>query len=129
MRIAIIEDDDALIEKLSKILKKDSWTIDFFKGSMDFGQTDLTLYDVIISDQSLKPIDGRELLTILSKKTSADLLLMNDESFKKEDLDNAAIKGLIDKTNPMNVFDKLEYLDTKLRILNSAQNATKNPKA
>jgi DNA-binding response OmpR family regulator len=125
MRIAIIEDDDVLIEKLSKILKKDSWTIDFFKGSTDFGQTNLNLYDVIISDQSLKPIDGRELLTILSKKTSADLLLMNDESFKKEDLENKAIKGLIDKTNPMNVFDNLEYLDTKLRILSSAQNAAK----
>jgi DNA-binding response OmpR family regulator len=127
MRIAIIEDDDVLIEKLSKILKRDSWAIEFFKSSMDFGQTDLNLYDVIISDQSLKPIDGRELLKILSKKTSAELLLMNDESFKKEDLENVAIKGLIDKTNPMNVFDKLEYLDTKLRILSSATNAVGKP--
>jgi DNA-binding response OmpR family regulator len=119
MRIAIIEDDEILIEKLSKILKKDSWVIEFFKGSADFGQTNIGLYDVIISDESLKPIDGRELLTILSKKTSAELLLMND-SFKKEDLENRAIKGLIDKSNLMNVFDKLEYLDTKLRIQNLA---------
>jgi DNA-binding response OmpR family regulator len=120
MRIAIIEDDEILIEKLTQVLKKDSWTVNFFKSSADFGQTDLSLYNVIISDESLKPIDGRELLTILSKKTSAELLLMNDESFKKEDLDNKAIKGLIDKKNLMNVVDKLEYLDTKLRIQNLA---------
>ena len=123
MHIAIIEDDEVLVEKLTKILKKDSWVVDFFKSSADFGQTDLTLYHVVISDQSLTPINGRELLTILSKKTNAELLLMDDESFKKEDLDNNALRGLIDKRNLMNVFDKLEYLDTKLRILSSAQNA------
>jgi CheY-like chemotaxis protein len=116
MRIAIIEDDDSLVQNLSEILKKESWTTDFFKSSSDFGQTDLSLYDVIISDLTIKPIDGRELLTTLSRKTTAELLLMSDGTFDEVDLRNEAIRGLIDKTNLMNVVDKLNYLDTKIRI-------------
>lgn len=116
MRIAIIEDDESLVNGLSELLKKEDWEVDFFKGSSDFGQTALHLYDVILSDLTLHPIDGRELLNTLAKKTPAELLLMNDGTFKEEDLHNDAIKGLIDKTSLPNVIDKLHYIDVKLRI-------------
>jgi anti-anti-sigma regulatory factor len=116
MHIAVIEDDPVIREKLKSIIPSEDWLADFYVGTDDFGQADLSDYDVILSDQSLAPIDGRKLLGALSKKTKAELLLMHDGTFSEVDIYNDHIKGLIDKTDIANIIDKLQYILVKLRI-------------
>ena len=121
MKIAIIEDDNSLTEKLGTALRNTDWSIDFFKGSSDFGRSTLDQYDVVISDLSLEPLSGRNLLQSISEKTSAELYLMNDGPFTKGDLESEHIRGLINKNDTEDFINKLRYVNVKLRIQKLAE--------
>ena len=66
MKVAIIEDDREYLDSLKKVGQ--GWQIDFFSDSADFGKVSLKQYSVIIADQSLPTIKGRDLLkSVLSQ--------------------------------------------------------------
>ena len=105
MLIAIIEKDCNTVQILKDLLTKESWTVKFFKNSSDL---DKIKYDVIVSN------------TVEANKNSEEFLLMTEGVFKKEDLENDAICGFVNKNNPLKLFDQLQYIETKLRIKKNA---------
>jgi CheY-like chemotaxis protein len=125
MLIAVIEDNESLKKRLHGLLEKEGWKVDFFQSSSDFGKARLHRYDAILADQTLEPVNGRQLLYSISKKTKAELLLMNDGPFKDDDAQSEHIKGLIDKSSIEDVMDKLHYINSKLRIQKLAQEERK----
>jgi len=123
MNIAIIESDSAVKSKLAKLLIDPDMSVDFFDNAIDFGHAKIHKYDVIISDLSLIPIDGRQILQSIRMKTDADLFLMGDGHFLDSDVASTHINGLINKNNPEDVIDKINYVNIKIRIKNASEKA------
>lgn len=121
MKVAIIEENKIYLDALKKITRSCSWEIDFFESSEEFGKVILEEYSVIIADQDLSTIQGRDLLKTIAKKTSAELFLMCS-GFQKEDVLNGSIAGLIDKGRPQNVIDQLKYIHSKLKVTKLMEN-------
>lgn len=115
MRIAIIEEDESIKLVLEELTQGSDWNVDYYASPADFGRSNLSDYDVIISDYDLPGTNGRDLIKSISYKTAAQLFLIGN-SFKEEDIHNNRIKGLIDKRNIMSIKDQLKYIDAKLRI-------------
>ena len=117
MKIAIVLDKDRLLKfRLSEIFEKLNWKADFYYGSSDFGLVDISNYDVIIADTSLKPVDGRQILHSIQNKTQAELFLIGTEQFSEIDINNENIKGLLNKDNVEDIVDKLKYVLMKKRM-------------
>lgn len=120
MKIAIILEDISARTRLAKNLQSTGWAVDFFRNSLDFGRAHLSEYDVIISDISISPIDGRQILTSIQDKTKAELYLMGNGSFSETDIYNDHIKGLINKNDVNDFLDKINYVSLKKRLQDSA---------
>ena len=82
MRILVVEDEIALSNVLSEILKKNKYDVDaVFDGSdgLDYALTDL--YDVILLDIMLPKMSGIEMLTELRKQgNSTPIILLTAKS-------------------------------------------------
>jgi anti-anti-sigma regulatory factor len=119
MKIAIIENNIDYIQLLKERIKKYNWNIDYFKGSVDFGKTDLKKYDVIIAGHFLyNSSNGIDILKGIQSKTSAELFLMSTDyrSISEKEINNDKINGFIDKINIQNIIDALKYCDVKIKI-------------
>ena len=127
MKIAIILEDFSARTRLAQNLQETDWAVDFFRDSLDFGRAHLSEYDVIISDISISPIDGRQILNSIQDKTKAELYLMGNGSFSEKDIYNDHIKGLINKNDIKDFFDKINYVSVKKRLQHFA--ATEIPQA
>jgi DNA-binding response OmpR family regulator len=127
MKIAIILEDFSARTSLAKNLQETDWIVDFFRGSLDFGRAHLSEYDIIISDISTSPIDGRQILNSIQGKTQAELYLMGNGSFSEKDIYNDHIKGLINKNDVKDLYDKINYVSVKKRLQHFA--ATEIPQA
>lgn len=127
MKIAIIESDRFFKLKLKQLFKYTDWNIKFYTNSTEFSKAKLFSLNVIIADQNLPGISGRELLHSIHDKTSADLYLMSAslKCFCEEDDQNDYIKGLL-KKDPKVIIDKLQYIETKLRINQLIEKEDKN---
>ena len=117
MRIAVIEDNVSFKGVLQDLMKKPDWEVDFYQTPSEFGRTDLNKYDVIISDQKLPGVSGRDLIKSIAFKTHAQCFLIG-EHFEQEDIQNETIKGLIDRRIPETIIEKLNFADVKMRINN-----------
>ena len=118
MNIAIIDNDQENVSDLIVILKNKGWDVQFFDDTKKFGMSNLSKFNVIVSDVSIPGENGRLLLSSISEKTEADLYLMASDSalFDISDVNNSCISGLIDKYNNKTFVKTLEYADSKLRI-------------
>jgi DNA-binding response OmpR family regulator len=123
MKIAIIIEDSSIKSKLKTLLEGTDWEADFFKNSVDFGTANISKYDIIVSDISIKPVNGRQILQSIRLKTNAELYLMGNGSFSETDINNDHIKGLIDKFNVNDFLDKIDYVKIKKRLQKSATEA------
>jgi len=118
MNIAIIENNQKDIEILKHALENKGWDFWFFNSAKEFGESDLSKFNIIISDVLLSESNGRILLSSISDKTSADLYLMASDLklFNDSDVSNNCISGFIDKCNLESFIKAIEYTDSKLRI-------------
>jgi len=121
MNIAIIEDDLSIRSNLIGLLGNTGWAVDFFDSATAFGKAKIHKYNVIITDLSLYPIDGRQILQSIVSKTDAELFLMGTGNFLESDVLNENINGLINKNNPEDFIDKIRYVDIKIRIKNASE--------
>jgi DNA-binding response OmpR family regulator len=120
MKTAIIIEDPSIKSEIIQLLEKTDWEVDFFRNSIDFGSANISKYDVIISDISIKPVNGRQILQSIRSKTNAELYLMGNGSFSDTDINNDHIKGLINKYNLNDFLDKIDYIKIKKRLQESA---------
>jgi CheY-like chemotaxis protein/anti-anti-sigma regulatory factor len=117
MKVAIIEDLNTPFQKeLQTIVDDHGWDTDFFSDSEEFGRADLKAYDIVVVDDDLPHIKGRELIRGISDKTNAQIFLMCTDSFSEEDLENSSINGLINKNSMESIEDQFKYIDSKIRI-------------
>ncbi len=123
MKIAIIEEDLLVRARLATLLDNTDWQVDFFKSSSDFGFTRIQKYDVIVSDLALHPVDGRQILQSIRNKTDAELFLMGDGTFSEGDVYSDYINGLINRNNPEDLLDKINYVNVKLRIKSATESS------
>ena len=127
MKIAIVEDDSAFVGEIKSRIKNGSWEIEYFKGTKHLGTVDIKTYDVIICDFMLPEMSGRDLINSIAYKTNAQLFLMSvaPNNFTEEDVQNENIVGLIDRSNPENLIDQLNYIKSKLVISKCSSNIEK----
>lgn len=100
MRLLVVENDIYLSKVLSKILKKNSYSVTCVHtgdDGLDFGQTGI--YDVILLDDTLPIMDGITVLQKLRKrKISTPVILLsirNDTASKVTGLDSGADDYLV----------------------------------
>ncbi len=127
MKVAIIENEENFINSLKQLLHNTDWNVEFYLHSIDFNNADLSSLNVIIVNQNLYGITGKELLYSIHKKTSADLYLMSESlgCFLEKGVQNGCIKGLI-KRNLQSIVTKLQYIEVKLRICQLAETEENN---
>ena len=91
MKILVVEDEEALADALSEILKRNKYSVDtVYDGAdgLDYGLTDI--YDCIILDIMLPKMNGLDVLKCLRKrKISTPVLLLTAKSDTED-----KIKGL-----------------------------------
>ncbi len=118
MKIAIIENENIFVSSIKSKIEDDIWEIDYFGSTRQFGKVDLDKYDVIVCDFRLPEMTGRDLINSISQKTNAQLFLMSlpPNKFTEEDVENENIVGLIDRSNPKNLIEQLNYIKSKLSI-------------
>jgi len=121
MDIAIVESNQLNIKKIRNTLNNKLWKTRFFSDATEFGESDLSKFDVIIVDVILTEGSGRELINAVKNKTSADLYLMSYEPklFNTTDVSSKRISGLLNITDKNDLIKALEYTDSKLRIKNN----------
>ncbi|MEE5992887.1 MAG: response regulator transcription factor [Oscillospiraceae bacterium] len=82
MKILVVEDEEALAEALSEILKRNKYSVDTVydgEDALDYGLTDI--YDCIILDIMLPKMNGIDVLKCLRKrKISTPVLLLTAKS-------------------------------------------------
>ena len=82
MKILVVEDEEALAEALSEILKRNKYSVDTVydgEDGLDYGLTDI--YDCIILDIMLPKMNGIDVLKCLRKrKISTPVLLLTAKS-------------------------------------------------
>jgi len=118
MKIAIVENDSTFVSILKSKITNEVWEIEYFKSTKHLGTVDIKSYDVIICDFILPEMLGRDLINSIANKTSAQLFLMSiaPNNFTEEDVENENIVGLIDRSNPENLIEQLNYIKSKLMI-------------
>jgi len=118
MKIAIIEDDSKFVSIIKSKIEDHTWKILYFKDTKHLGKANIKTFDVIICDFMLSEMSGRDLINSIAHKTNAQLFLMSavPNSFTEEDVENENIVGLIDRSNPNNLIEQLNYIRTKLKI-------------
>lgn len=120
MNIAIIDDEEIIHDILrSRILEVcNDCRVECFNDSTDFGRSNLRQFDLIIADNRLPNISGRELLKSISLKTKAHLLLMSayDADFLIHDVKENYIDAFISKDDISSLLDHIKYINAKLRI-------------
>ncbi|HAJ96645.1 MAG TPA: DNA-binding response regulator [Ruminococcus sp.] len=91
MKILVVEDEEALADALSEILKRNKYSVDTVydgEDGLDYGLTDI--YDCIILDIMLPKMNGLDVLKCLRKrKISTPVLLLTAKSDTED-----KIKGL-----------------------------------
>lgn len=117
MKIAIIEDDNEYLKKL-KVELSEVAEIDFFSNTIDFGKANLNSYDMIIVDNSLETMSGKDLIKSISTKTNAQFFLMNEtnERYSEDAIEDEHITGFILKNDIKSFKDHIKYVDVKLRL-------------
>lgn len=127
MDIAVVEKPCLASEKvraeLSKRQQEKGWHIDYFRSGKELLSKDPYAYNAVLIDHSLE--DGSEnlILNVLTEDR-IDLAVMNGPAsdwFRLGLVQNGNINALIDKTNPKNVIDWLNYVDVKHRLTNSVK--------
>ena len=118
MKIAIIGNRNGSTRELREALKNPKWYVDFFNDSLDFGQSKLGDYEVVIANKDLPSMSGRRLIKNIAMKTSAQFFIMSDDSsnFDEDDVHDPRIKGFLNVANIPGMVDHLKYIDAKLRI-------------
>lgn len=137
MRILIIEDEYALADAVSEILKKENFTVDIVTNGIEGEDEALTgIYDLILLDVMLPGKNGFEILERLKKekiKTPIIMLTAKSEiNDKLQGLENGAddyitkpfhirelvarVKNMIKRNNAMEEINIIEYEDLKLNL-------------
>lgn len=137
MRILIIEDEYALADAISEILKKENFTVDIVTNGIEGEDEALTgVYDLILLDVMLPGKNGFEILEKLKKeKVKTPIIMLTAKSEindKLQGLENGAddyitkpfhirelvarVKNIIKRTNEMQETNLIEYGDLKLNI-------------
>lgn len=123
MKIAIItEEYFPIVEELQKRVNEKQnikeWEINYFDNGKDFLSKDPYSYDAVLIDHSLR--DGSESLILnVLLENEIDIAVMNGPSSVWSDLglvQDTQVNALIDKTDPQNVLDWINYVDVKHRL-------------
>ncbi len=82
MKILIVDDERALVDALTTILKKNKYSVDFaYNGEDGLDCAETGVYDLIILDVMMPKLDGISLLKILrSKKIDTPVLMLSAKS-------------------------------------------------
>jgi hypothetical protein len=113
MRVAIVDSNKTYCDILeSRALKFKELEIDFFYSCKEFGKSDLSIYDAIISEYDLPIMKGNVLLESIQHKTDAVFSLMgNTTGWLTEEIRRTEIiKTVIDKSDPNNVLDWILHI-------------------
>lgn len=123
MKIAIIESDEKFAELLRRKVLEENWFLEFFSSTSAFGQVNLNDYDVIVCSEELPSMSGKSLIKTISKKTSAELVIMgNSFNLTEDEIFDENITGFVNKNNPDELIEKLRYLESKTRIFQFIEN-------
>jgi CheY-like chemotaxis protein len=123
MKVAIIEDNPdyqeilkTKIEEFNKNSKHEKVNVDFFFDSKGFGESDLSQYNVIISNVYLPHLKGTDLLEAIKTKTDAHLALMSSKNGWVSDkiMNDKRIRTFLDKKNPDRIVEWLEFMQSRL---------------
>ncbi|MDE6776940.1 MAG: response regulator, partial [Oscillospiraceae bacterium] len=86
MKILVVEDEIALAEALSEILKRNKYVVDAVHDGEDGLEYALTdIYDCILLDIMLPKMNGLDVLTILRKKKISTPVLLFKANSEIED--------------------------------------------
>lgn len=137
MKILIIEDEYALADAVSEILKKENFTVKIITNGIEGEDEALTgIYDLILLDVMLPGKDGFKILETLRKeklKTPIIMLTAKSEmNDKLQGLENGAddyvtkpfharelvarVKNILKRSNDLENINVLEYEDLKLNL-------------
>lgn len=137
MKVLIIEDEYALADAISEILKRENFTTNIITDGEDGENEALTgIYDLILLDVMLPRKDGFKILETLRKekiKTPVIMLTATSEmNDKLQGLENGAddyrtkpfhtrellarVKNLIRRNNNIEELNVLEYEDLRLNL-------------
>lgn len=122
MKIAVIEKQNNNYFNLRAALKRKEfekgWNVIYYDSGQEFLSDKPKEYDVILVDHSLE--DGSEKLILnVMYDDGIDIAVMNGpaSSWEAQGLvQDDQVNALIDKTNPKNVVDWLNYVDVKHRL-------------
>jgi hypothetical protein len=123
MKVAIIEDNPKYqnilkekIEVVNKNSKHETLDVDFFFDNKDFGESNLSQYNIIISNVYLPHLRGTELLESIKFKTNAHLALMSSRNgwISNEILNDKRIRTFLDKKTPDRIVEWLEFMQSRL---------------
>jgi anti-anti-sigma regulatory factor len=125
MKIAIIEDDKEHLKILKDELMNTA-EIDFFSNTIDFGKANLKSYDMIVVDNTLDTMSGKDLIRSISTKTNAQFFLMNEtnEQYSEDIIDDEHIAGFILKNDIKSFKEHIKYVNVKLRLSKSLEQDT-----
>lgn len=121
MNVAIIESDAEFINELENKIGGQGWDVAFYPDASSFSHAAIHTIQAIFANKQINGMTGYDLFKSIHNKTKADLYLMSEslEGFCEIDAQHDYIKGLI-KRNADAILTKLQYIESKLRIVTLA---------
>ena len=119
MLAAIIEDDSGYREVIKDCMDDTDWNIIYFPNSFAFEEADWSKYHAVVCDYYIPMINGIELLKkVWDKGYRPDMALMSGYLESIKGLYKPYINQIIDKANPKEIKDWLDYVRIKKEVNN-----------
>lgn len=122
MKVAIVDKSNDLLKKVrEELLKKQDkkeWDVGSYRTGEELLSDDTTTIDVVLIDHDTVGDSDEEVLENLSGM-NLDVAILNGTKPVSEDphlLSNERVNAILDKKDPEDVFNFLDYVDAKQRI-------------
>lgn len=122
MKIAVVEKSSLESQRVRKAIEERArlkgWVVNYFQSGKDLLSEDSCSYDAVLVDHGLKDDSDKLILNVITDE-KIDIAIMNGPASTWNDLglvQDDQVNALIDKTDPTNVVDWLNYVDVKHRM-------------
>lgn len=122
MKIAVISKSNPVSERVREVIndrkQHKEWDVFYFNSGKKLLLNDPYLYDVVLVDHALEDGSEKLILNIMAGR-DIDIAIMNGPAsdwFQLGLVQNEHVNALIDKTDPQNVIEWLNYVDVKHRL-------------